>query len=108
MKASIMKVKKIHNPKFKASVALIAIKGESTIAEISQRFSVHPSQIHAWKAEVLKSAENLFSGNKSAEAVAKESNQHIDTLEKKIGQLVIENDFLKKNYSRSQTLRGSL
>ena len=47
------RVRRTHNPAFKAKVALAAIKGEKTLAELAQQYDVHPNQITAWKAQVL-------------------------------------------------------
>lgn len=99
-------VRKQHNAKVKAEVAYTAIKGEQTIAEISQQYGVHPSQIHAWKAEVIKGMEGLFNQSKSNTDKLTQSLQHISTLEKKIGQLVMENDFLKKSFKTILPTKG--
>ena len=58
-------IKRQHSTKVKAAIALEAIKGEKTIAEISKHHNVHPSRIHAWKAEALKGLEGIFNANKS-------------------------------------------
>ncbi len=54
------RVRRTHNPAFKAKVALAAIKGEKTLAELAQQFDVHPNQITAWKAQVLDRVAGLF------------------------------------------------
>jgi len=73
-------------------VALAAIKGEKTLAELAQLYDVHPNQITAWKAHLLDGAAEVF-GSSSA---AKEAAPAIDvkTLHAKIGELTLENDFL--------------
>ncbi len=81
-----------HNPAFKAKVALAAIKGERTLAELALLHDVHPNQITAWKAHLLEGAAEVF-GSSSA---AKEAASAIDvkTLHAKIGELTLVNDFL--------------
>ena len=92
--------KRQHNTKVKAAIALEAIKGEKTIAEIAKQHNVHPSRIHVWKSEVLKGLEGIFNANKSETTAKNNADNHIEVLEKKIGQLVIENDYLKKSYGK--------
>jgi len=83
---------------FKAKVALEAIRGELTVAEIAKKYEVHPNMIAGWKRRLSEEAAGLFArgGNdrdKASEAQVKE-------LHAKIGQLTIEADFLKKGLSR--------
>ncbi len=82
-----------HSSSFKAKVALDAIREIETIAEIGKKYNIHPRQVQIWKADALKNFENLFIGKKKNNI--KDDNTF--ELERKIGQLVIENDFLKKN-----------
>ena len=81
-----------HNPAFKAKVALAAIKGEKTLAELAHLYDVHSNQITAWRAHLLDGAPAVFGSG----AVAKEAAPTIDvkTLHAKIGELTLENDFL--------------
>ena len=76
---------------FKASVAVAAIKDRESLAELSKRFEVHPTVISKWKMEFLDKSSGVFD-NKSEE----ESGVDPEKLYAKIGQLEVENDFLKK------------
>jgi len=84
--------RRTHNPAFKAKVALAAIKGEKTLAELAHLYDVHPNQITAWKAHLLEGAAGVFGPG----SVTKEAAPAIDlkTLHAKIGELTLENDFL--------------
>ncbi len=81
-----------HTPGFKAKVALAAIKGDRTLADLAQLFDVHPNQITAWKVQLLEGAVGIFgSGAASAEAAPVD----LKALHAKIGELTLENDFLE-------------
>jgi len=81
-----------HGPALKAKVALAAIKGEKTLAELARLHDVHPTQITAWKTQLLEGAASLFGAGSSG----KHSEPEVDlkTLHGKIGELTLENDFL--------------
>ena len=83
--------RKKHSPAFKAKVALAAIQGEHTIAELASRFEVHPSQIHAWKKALVQGARQLFENG----AGRQENEQEALTaqLYQQIGQLKVQRDF---------------
>ena len=59
-----------HNPAFKAKVALAAIKGEKTLAELAHLYDVHPNQITAWKAHLLEGAAEVFGSSSAAKEAA--------------------------------------
>ncbi len=80
-----------HSPAFKAKVALAAVKGDATLAELAKRFDVHPNQIATWKEQLIASAASAFGG----EAKAAEPPVDLKTLHAKIGELTLENDFLE-------------
>lgn len=88
-------MKKQFSKEFKAKVALEAIKGLKTSAEISSEFSVHPTQIAKWKKELREGLPEIFSGKKSA--ADKDKDHLIDELYKQIGQTQVEIGWLKKN-----------
>ena len=79
---------------FKAKVALEAIKGQRTVNELSQEFGVHVNQICLWKKQLLAAAPEVFSRGKDREAETLE--QERDRLYRKVGQLQVEVDWLKR------------
>jgi len=79
-----------HSPAFKAKVALAAVKGDATLAELAKRFDVHANQIATWKEQLVASAAGAFGGEAKAEPAV-----DLKTLHAKIGQLTLENDFLE-------------
>ena len=79
---------------FKAKVALEAVKGQRTVNELAQEFGVHPNQISLWKKQLVQSASELFSGGKHRGAERAEVER--DRLYRKVGQLQVEMDWLKK------------
>ena len=80
-----------HSPAFKAKVALAAIKGEKTLAELAQQFDVHPNQITQWRSQLLEGASAVFGSAATAEMAPAVD---VKTLHAKIGELTLENDFL--------------
>jgi transposase len=81
-----------HAPGFKAKVALAAIKGDKTLAELAEHFDVHPNQISEWKQQLQESAGDVFGGPTHAKKAAEPD---LKVLHAKIGQLTLENDFLE-------------
>lgn len=79
-----------HSAKFKATVALAAVRGEKTLVELSEQYKVHPNQIGQWRAELLERAVEVF----ATAAEKRDSGPDVKTLHAKIGQLALENDFL--------------
>lgn len=78
-----------HGSKFKAKVALAALKGDKTLAELSAQYQVHQSQILVWKQQLQERAEEVFDRGKKAEP-----GPTLKDMQAKIGQLALENDFL--------------
>jgi transposase len=83
-----------HSPAFKAKVAIAAIKGERTIAQIAEQFDVHPNQVTTWKAQLEGGAADVFDGGNGGGA-AQEPAVDVKALHAKIGELSLENDFLE-------------
>ena len=81
-----------HSPAFKAKVALAAVKGEKTVAELADQFDVHPNQITHWKAQLLDGAAGVFGSEKAG---ADAPPVDVKTLHAKIGELTLANDFLE-------------
>jgi transposase len=89
-----------HNADFKAKVALAAIKEEGTIAELSSKYGVHPTQIRKWKQAVLDGVRGLFDENVKAPPKGMVPEGEVDGLYKKIGKLEVERDFLSRVLGR--------
>ena len=87
-----------HNPSFKARVALEALKGEETIAELASRYEVHPSQIRKWKQALADGAAGIFGGEEARKR--KDDENLVARLYQEIGQLKVEKDFLDRALGR--------
>ena len=82
-----------HSPSFKAKVAMAAVRGDKTLAELSQQYDVHPNQIQDWKKRLVFGAEELFeNGTHKAE----DNEQKVKELHAKIGELTMDRDFLSR------------
>ena len=91
-------MRKSYDSKFKAKVALDALKGEHTITDLASKYEVHPNQISNWKKQFTENMSLVFdSPRKRAE---KESEITRDDLLKEIGTLKVENEFLRKKYNK--------
>jgi transposase-like protein len=78
---------------FKKKVALEALKEDKTLNQLASQYAVHPIQVAKWKKELIDGAETLFEGARSRKQI---DGADRESLEKKVGQLTMENDFLKK------------
>jgi transposase len=91
-----------HTSVFKAKVALAAIKGDRTLAQLAEQFDVHPNQITSWKAQLEGGAADVFgpgSGNGAAHSAV-----DVKSLHAKNGKLTLENDFLEGALSKAGLL----
>jgi transposase-like protein len=86
-----------HTPAFKAKVALAAVKGDRTLAQLAEQFDVHPNQVTAWKAQLENAAAHVFGPGGGSGTGTGTGQPAIDvkSLHAKIGELTLENDFLE-------------
>lgn len=95
------KKRKVHSAQFKAKVALEALREQHTVNELARKFSVHPSQIHDWKKQLLERVPEVYQQPRSREQ--DEEAQRVPELYQQIGRLQVELDWLKKKH---ESLRG--
>ena len=88
--------RKRHTPEFKAKVALDAMKGELTLAELGARHGIHQAMIATWKRQAIDGLTGIFSGKPQDSKGATDKEKEVTELHAKIGQLVVERDFLAK------------
>jgi transposase len=85
--------------RLKAKIALEAMREQATVADLAQRYQVHPNQIYAWKKQLQEHAARAFDSKVGQEAEA-HAQREIERLHAKIGQLTIENDFFGERFGR--------
>ena len=88
-----------HSPAFKAKVALAALRGDKTLAELAQQFDVHPNQISDWRSQLLDGAAGVFGGDATTDPAV-----DLKALHAKIGQQALEIDFLSGALSKAEKL----
>ena len=87
-----------HSPAFKAKVALAALSGDKTVAELSAEYGVHQTQINRWMKQLKEKAPEVFSGG--CEPKERRLEEEIRKLHEKIGQLTVERDFLAEAWGK--------
>ena len=92
-----MTKRKQYSAAFKARVALAAIRGDGTIAELSSRYGIHPNMISKWKRQAVDGVKASFVSGRSRPV---DQDAEIQTLRAKIGELVVERDFLSRAFDR--------
>lgn len=90
--------RKRYSADFKAKVALEALKGELTLAQLATKHGVHQTMISTWRKQAVDGMASVFSGNAEAAEASREAD--VERLHAKIGQLVVERDFLAKAFGR--------
>lgn len=93
-----MTKRKQYSAEFKAKVALAAIRGDGTIAELASRYQIHPNMITKWKRDALDGMKETFARGDRAKTTDREG--EIKALQAKIGELVVERDFLARAFDR--------
>ena len=91
--------RRTHSAAFKARVALGAIQGDRTLAQLAEQFDVHPGQIQTWKKRLLDGAEEVFG---RAETNRKDHEREVKQLHAKIGELTMSAEFLEKALGRGR------
>jgi transposase len=91
-------MRKSYDTAFKVKVALEAAKEQKTLQELAQKYDVAPGQISQWKKQLVEGASELFERPNKKQKRERETEEERDHLLKTVGQLTVENEFLKKKY----------
>ncbi len=91
-------MRKRHDKVFKAKVALEALREESSLQELAKKYDVHPNQISQWKKQLFDGAVDLFERPNKKSETTRTAEKREEMLLKTVGEMKIENDFLKKKY----------
>ena len=92
--------RKRYSVDFKAKVALEALRGELTAAQLASKHSIHQTMVGEWKKQAMEGLAAVFSDRSVAQEAAKSSEAEVENLHAKIGQLLVERDFLAKAFGR--------
>lgn len=95
--------RRTHSPEFKAKVALAALRGDKTLAELAAQYDIHPVQITDWKTQLAESAGSVFAKGKRPSSGGEEE---VKALHAKIGELTMERDFLERGLERIHGPKG--
>jgi transposase len=88
--------RKRYSAEFKAKVALEALRGELTTAQLATKHGIHQTMVAEWKKQAVEGLTAVFSGRSDAQDTAKSAEAEVEKLHAKIGQLLVERDFLAK------------
>jgi transposase-like protein len=92
--------RKQYSPQFKAKIALEAIGGDKTVAELTSQYGLHPTMINNWKRQLTEGASQLFERESGKNRQANDLSGQINELYRQIGQLKVERDFLAERSAR--------
>ena len=97
--------RKQYSAQFKAKVAIEAVRGQKTTAELASQYEIHPTMINNWKRDLLEKASELFDNGKTTSRAQAETQAQIDELYRQIGQLTVERDFFSQALSTTGSTR---
>jgi transposase len=97
------KARRNFSPEFKAKVAIEALREQQTVSELATKYELHPNQISEWKKQLLGGSAGVFDGGRALQQSTPQEDPEKDELYKTVGQLKMENDWLKK---KSEQLFG--